>query len=68
MNNLFCSDELASSLGIKIGGLQTASVSDVGSVHSIYREAAVAEATGATPIQPRDITVSLYVQVTYIVN
>lgn len=61
-------DELASSLGIKVVGVQTASINDVGSVQPVYRETAVAEATGSTPIQPGETTVSLSVQVTYIVN
>ena len=61
-------DELASSLGIKVVGVQTASINDVGSVQPVYRETAVAEATESTPIQPGETTVSLSVQVTYIVN
>lgn len=61
-------DELASGLGLEIVGVQTASVSDVASVQPIYREAPVAEAAGSTPIQPGETTVSLSVQVTYIVK
>ncbi|HML26780.1 MAG TPA: SIMPL domain-containing protein, partial [Methanomethylovorans sp.] len=61
-------DELASGLGLEIVGVQTASVSDVASVQPIYREAPIAEAAGSTSIQPGETTVSLSVQVTYIVK
>lgn len=61
-------DELASGLGIKVVGVQTASVSDMASGQPIYREAPVGEAAGSTPIQPGETTVSLSVQVTYIVK
>ena len=61
-------DELASGLGITIVGVQTASVSDVGSAQPIYRDVQMAEAAVSTPVQPGETTVSLSVQVTYIVR
>lgn len=61
-------DELASGLGVTIVDVQTASVSDVGSAQPIYREAAVAEAAVPTPVLPGETTVSISIQVTYIVR
>jgi uncharacterized protein len=61
-------DELASGLGVTIVDVQTASVSDIGSAQPIYREAAVAEAAVPTPVLPGETTVSISVQVTYIVR
>jgi hypothetical protein len=61
-------DELASSLGITLVGVQTVSVSDVGSVQPIYRGAPMAEAAVSTPVQPGEATVSTSVQVTYIIK
>lgn len=61
-------DELASGLGVTIVDVQTASVSDVGSAQPIYREAAVAEAVVPTPVLPGETTVSISIQVTYIVR
>ncbi len=61
-------DELASSLGITVVGVQTASVSDVNSVQPIYRDAPMAEAAVSTPVKPGQTTVSLSIQVTYIIK
>ncbi|WP_370575835.1 SIMPL domain-containing protein [Methanomethylovorans sp.] len=61
-------DELASGLGVTIVDVQTASVSDVGSVQPIFQEAPVAEAAVPTPVLPGETTVSISVQVTYIVR
>lgn len=60
-------DELASSLGVTIVGVQTASVNEVGGVQPLYSPSA-AEASVATPIQPGETTISLSVQVTYIIK
>jgi uncharacterized protein YggE len=58
-------DELASNLGIKIVGVQTASASEGGNVQPLYSPTAAGAAV-ATPIQPGETTVSMSVQVTYI--
>ncbi|WP_321418219.1 SIMPL domain-containing protein [uncultured Methanomethylovorans sp.] len=58
-------EKLASSLGVIIVGVQTASVSEGGNVQPLYSPSAAGAAV-ATPIQPGETTVSLSVQVTYI--
>ena len=62
-------NKLASSLGVAIVGVQTASVSDTGSVQPIYKDVSMVTAPATpTPVQPGETTVSLSVQVTYIVK
>ncbi|WP_292468956.1 SIMPL domain-containing protein [Methanolobus sp.] len=65
-------DSLASSLGLKIAGVQTASVSDSSDSRVYYamdvEEAAMDTGGVSTPIQPGESTVSMSVQVTYYIG
>jgi uncharacterized protein YggE len=60
-------DKLASNLGVKVVGVQTASVSEGGNIPPLYSPSAPGAAV-ATPIQLGETTVSLSVQVTYIIK
>ncbi|WMW25109.1 SIMPL domain-containing protein [Methanolobus sediminis] len=63
-------DTLASTLNVKITGVKTSSVNDnsgVSAIYSIAQEMPVAEGT-STPISPGESTVSMTVQVTYIIK
>ncbi|WP_445475395.1 SIMPL domain-containing protein [Methanococcoides methylutens] len=62
-------DQLADSLGVKIVGVRSSSIND-GQISPIYYEvpAMAEEAIARTPIEPGENTVSLSVQVTYIVK
>lgn len=66
-------DDLAGGLGLKIIGVQTASIYNEGDSRVYYamaEEAAMDSATGAvsTPIEPGESTVSMSVQVTYYIG
>ncbi len=63
-------DALAKSLGVKITGVQTSSVSESGDSRVYYDHAMPTAAEGAvsTPIQPGESTVSMSVQVTYYIE
>lgn len=60
-------DKLASNLGVKVVGVQTASVSEGGIIPPLYSPSTPGAAV-STPIQPGETTVSISVQVTYIIN
>ncbi|WP_407282235.1 SIMPL domain-containing protein [Methanolobus sp. WCC1] len=63
-------DMLASSLNVKITGVKTSSVNDNSGISTIYstaQEMPVAE-EASTPISPGESTVSMSVQVTYIIE
>ncbi|WP_406661673.1 SIMPL domain-containing protein [Methanolobus sp. ZRKC3] len=62
-------DQLADNLGVKIVGIKSSSINE-GQIPSVYYEsAAVADEERAeTPIEPGETTVSLSVQVTYIIK
>ncbi|WP_440951800.1 SIMPL domain-containing protein [Methanococcoides sp. FTZ1] len=61
--------QLADSLGVKIVGVQSSSINE-GQAYPVYYEvpAMAEEAIASTPIEPGENTVSLSVQVTYIVR
>lgn len=60
--------KLAEELNVKIIGVKTSSISESGGPQPFYAEMAMADQKVATPIQPGETTVSLSVQVTYIVE
>ncbi|MBE0522091.1 MAG: SIMPL domain-containing protein [Candidatus Methanoperedenaceae archaeon] len=61
-------NKLAENLDIRIVGVKTASISDVGFPQPFFRDTAFVEERAATPIQPGEMEVTLSVQVTYIVR
>jgi uncharacterized protein YggE len=63
-------DALSKSLGVKITGVQTSSISESSGSRVYYDMAMEEKATGAvsTPIQPGESTVSMSVQVTYYIE
>ena len=60
--------KLAEELNVKIIGVKTSSISENGGPQPFYAQMAMADQEVATPIQPGETTVSLSVQVTYIVE
>lgn len=61
-------NKLAENLDIRIVGVKTASISEVGFPQPFFRDTAFVEERAATPIQPGEMEVTLSVQVTYIVR
>ncbi|MBN2110815.1 MAG: SIMPL domain-containing protein [Methanosarcinaceae archaeon] len=65
-------NELASSLGVKITGVQTASINEGNNFRVYYdvmeEEAAIDSGAVPTPIEPGESTVSMSVQVTYYIG
>lgn len=63
-------DALAKSLGVKITGVQTSSISENGGSRVYYDMAkpTMESGAGSTPIQPGESTVSMSVQVTYYIE
>ncbi|MBW6470789.1 MAG: SIMPL domain-containing protein [Methanosarcinaceae archaeon] len=60
--------KLAEELNVKIIGVKTSSISESRGSQPFYAEMAMADQKVATPIQPGETTVSLSVQVTYIIE